>query len=296
MRSDRASGWSKIFPEHADSRLFLATRYPPYLLEPYEPDSYDNISLREREWLLGLVERYEVEALFFGHIHNFLYNRHRATHCYALPSTSFVRRDYAEMFRIVPDEQDEFGRNDRGRLGYFMVDVLDTGHAVRPISTEGAFNDNSSECLHWTPGPHPAEVPRTVLGVHARHAWSEVVELPYNSPTDEFQRRVVRNDYPLHALWQMGVAKLRLPLSEFSTPESASRLAVLRAAGQRFTVFTAGLPDDRHAQILKRHARTGGRMGNRAAAGEDCRRSGCRRETSAQNRLAHDDFSSGFLA
>ena len=65
----------------------------------------------------------------------------------------------------------------------------------------------------------------------------------------------MRNDYPLHALWQMGVAKLRLPLSEFSTPESASRLAVLRAAGQRFTVFTAGLPDDRHAQILKRHAR-----------------------------------------
>ena len=240
---------------HAGSRVFLATHYPPYLLKPDEPDNYDNICLRERKWLLGLVERYKVEALFFGHIHNFLYNRHGPTHCYALPSVSFVRRDYAELFRVAPDEQDEFGRNDRGRLGYFMVDVLDAGHVVRPISTEGACQDEASETLHWTTGPHPVEVPRTALGVHARHAWNEVVALPYNSPTDEFQRRFVRNDYPLRALWQMGVAKLRIPLSEFCSPESASRLAALQATGQKFTVFTAGVPDDRHAQILKRHAK-----------------------------------------
>lgn len=241
--------------ENARSRLFLATHYPPYLLRPDEPDNYDNIGLREREWFLDLLERYKVEALFFGHIHNFLYNRYGATHCYALPSVSFVRRDYAELFRVAPGEQDEFGRNDRGRLGYFLVEIVDGGHVVRPISTDGAADDEFPGPIPWTPCRHPVEVSRSALGVHARHAWNEIVELPYNSPTDEFQRRVVRNDYPLLALWQTGVAHLRIPLAEFSTPESADRLAVLQAAGQRFTVFTAGVPTNEHAECLKRHAR-----------------------------------------
>ena len=44
---ERQREWlEQDIPEHADSRLFLATRYPPYLLEPDEPDSDDNISLR----------------------------------------------------------------------------------------------------------------------------------------------------------------------------------------------------------------------------------------------------------
>ena len=240
--------------ESQRSRLFLATHYPPYLLRPDEPDNYDNIGLQEREWLLGLMERYNVEALFFGHIHNFLYYRHEETHCYALPSVSFVRRDYAELFRVAPDKQEEFGRNDRGRLGYFMVDVFDAGHVVRPISTDGVTDDESPEVIAWTPGRHPVEDSGTALGVHARHAWNEIVELPYNSPTDEFQRRSVRNDYPLLALWQTGVARLRIPLDEFSTPEQADRLATLHAAGQSFTVFTAGVPTTGQAEILKRHA------------------------------------------
>lgn len=240
--------------ESQRSRLFLATHYPPYLLRPDEPDNYDNIGLREREWLLGLMERYKVEALFFGHIHNFLYHRHDETHCYALPSVAFVRRDYAELFRVAPDKQDEFGRNDRRRLGYFMVDVFDAGHVVRPISTDGATDDEFPEAITWTTGRHPVENSGTALGVHARHEWNEIVELPYNSPTDEFQRRSVRNDYPLLALWQTGIAHLRIPLDEFSTPERTDRLATLHAAGQRFTVFTAGVPTTGQAEVLKHHA------------------------------------------
>ncbi|MDE0112491.1 MAG: metallophosphoesterase, partial [Albidovulum sp.] len=241
--------------DNAGARLFLATHYPPYLLKPDEPDNYDNIGRRERKWLLGLVERYNVEALFVGHIHNFLFNRHGGTRCYALPSVSFVRRDYAELFRVAPGDREEFGRNDQGRLGFFLVDVFDSGHIVHPISTDGATNDESLDPVRRTPGRHPSKVSRTALGVHSRHSWNEVLELPYNAPTDEFQRRSVRNDYPLLALWQTGVAHLRVPISDFSTPESALRLAALHAAGQRFTVFTAGVPCDRHAVALRRHAK-----------------------------------------
>ena len=240
--------------EHAQARLFLATHYPPYLLRPGEPDHYDNIGLRERNWFLGLMERFNVEALFFGHIHNFLYNRHGGSHCYGVPSVSFVRRDYAELFRVAPMEEDEFGRNDRGRLGYFVVDVFDSGHVVRPISTDGAVNREPGRQF-WTPGRHPVEVSQTALGVHLRHAWNEVVELPYNSPTDEFQRRAVRNDYPLLALWQSGVGHLRIPLAEFSSPDSSGRLAALQGAGMRYTAFTAGVTDDRQTETLRRHAR-----------------------------------------
>lgn len=241
--------------EHAQSRIFLATHYPPYLLRPDEPEHYDNIGLRERKWLLGLMERFNVEALFFGHIHNFLYNRYGGSHCYGIPSVSFVRRDYAELFRVAPTEEDEFGRNDRGRLGYFMVDVFDAGHVVRPISTDGAVERDPPGHRFWTPSRHPVEVSQAALGVHVRHAWNEVVELPYNSPTDEFQRRAVRNDYPLLALWQSGVANLRIPLAELSGPDSSGRLAALHGSGMRYTAFTAGVPGDGQIKILRRHAR-----------------------------------------
>ena len=84
------------------------------------------------------MEEYGVEALFIGHVHNFWFYRHAETDCYLLPSTAFVRLDYSEMYRIAPGPDAEFGRNDKPKLGYFVVHVHEGGHVCDVIRTYGA--------------------------------------------------------------------------------------------------------------------------------------------------------------
>jgi cytolysin (calcineurin-like family phosphatase) len=96
--------------ENRGRRIHLFSHYPPYVFEPSEPSNYDNIDEPARSWLLGLMEEYDVEAMFSGHVHQFTYQRYGVTDCYSLFSTSFVRQDYSEMFRV--EAADEHGRND----------------------------------------------------------------------------------------------------------------------------------------------------------------------------------------
>ena len=93
--------------------------YPPFLTEAGEDEHFDNIAEPGRSWLLNLLGRHGAEALFSGHVHNFWYNRHGGTDYYALPSTAFVRQDYAEIFRASPPPETEGGRSDFAKLGYF---------------------------------------------------------------------------------------------------------------------------------------------------------------------------------
>lgn len=238
----------------AGRRIFLFTHYPPYVAEPDEPSNYDNIDEPARGWLLDLVERHRVEALFAGHVHSFFYHRHAATDCYLLPATSFFRQDYAELFRV--EAADQHGRNDAGKLGFFTVDVYPQGHVARCWRTAGRTLE-PGETLPAEPPRvdtlHPRQRARAPLGVHLRHPWAELTDLPYNGPMDEFHRKRARNDYTLLALWELGVRRLRVPVSDLLDARVRGRMQALAGMGHEFTVFVFGMPDGAVLEALADH-------------------------------------------
>ena len=210
--------WEWLERDLADNngkRIFLCTHYPPYIRAADEASHYDNIDEPGRSRLLRLIERHSVEALFCGHVHGFFYNRHADTESYILPATSFFRQDYSELFRLAP--ADQYGRNDAEKLGFFMVNVYENGHAARLIRTGGeelALGEKMVPLIPRIKTYHAKEIPNAPVGVHLRHPWNEVTELPYNGPMEEFSRKRVRNDYTLLALWELGIRKIRIPISE----------------------------------------------------------------------------------
>src|SRR5690606_29363405 len=69
----------------------------------------------------------------------------------------------------------------------------------------------------------------------------------------EFARKRARNDYPLLALWEMGIGRLRVPLDDLMDEGTAERMAALAQQGARFTVFVFGWPRAREVQRLAQH-------------------------------------------
>ena len=235
-------------------RIILFSHYPPFVADEDEPEHYDNIGEPGRSWLTGLVREYGVEALFAGHVHNFWFNRIGATDCYLLPSTAFVRQDYAEMYRAPPGPDDEAGRNDRPKLGYVLVHVHAGGHVCEPVRTWGATADAlvSPDSLPAPLAPpHPKTIGHSAFGFDMRQDWMETVEVPPSGGLDEFDRKRARNDYPVLGLWEMGIRTLRIPLSDLATPERRARLRALAEHGFAYTLFSFGAPDTRTRRLIE---------------------------------------------
>jgi UDP-2,3-diacylglucosamine pyrophosphatase LpxH len=242
--------------QNAHARIFISIHYPPYLLDRAEGEHYDNIAEPGRSWLLELLEKYHVEALFAGHVHHFWYHKHVDTDCYLLPSTAFVRQDYSDVFRIAPDQTMQFGRDDAQKLGYALLAVHEHGHVCHLIRTEGHIDDQlieSNTTRKVLKAPHPRESAQTSLGFDMRQDWLEHVEITPTGGLDEFDRKTVRNDYPLMALWEMGVRKLRIPLSDLSKKFKLDRLYDLCDQGHELTLFTYGVPDQALINLVSKH-------------------------------------------
>jgi len=257
-KEDEQRAWLEAdLQANRGKRIFMHSHYPPYFSRPDEEENYDNIGEPGRSWLLGLLAENDVEALFIGHVHNFWYNRYSETDCYLLPSTAFVRQDYSEMYRARPGADDEAGRNDRPKLGYFVVHVYENGHVIEVVRTYGAT---------VAPDAPDAPPPARVQPVHSRinrHAgfgfdmrqnWMEIVEIPPTGGLDEFDRKEVRNDYPLMALWELGVRKLRVPLRDLLVADVRERMRMLTRLGHQFTLFTFGAPSTRDRQLIAANA------------------------------------------
>lgn len=231
---------------NAGRRTFLCTHYPFFLFDPAEEGHYDNIDEPGRSWLLDLCARRRVEAVFAGHVHNFWYHEVGATQMYLLPSPAFVRLDYSEMFRI--EAAPERGRNDAGKLGYLLVDVHERGHVAHAIRTFGVERGADAPVPAPTgkrvPHVHTRSIVRPVLGIDLRYPWAEAVDVPASGAIDEFARKRVRNDYPLLALWEMGVRRLRVPTADLVEAPARARMGALRRMGHELTVATHGLRDD----------------------------------------------------
>lgn len=231
------------FATHKDSRIFIYIHYPPYVSNREENSSYDNIDEPGRTWLLTLIERYKPEAMFCGHVHNFWYDVHGETEIYLLPSTAFVRHDYSEFFKIGPGDQ--FGRNDEPKLGYFMVHVYEHGHVVENLRTYGRTLNDEESLVDWPPAAptvQPKESTITSLGIDMRHPWAEEMEIAPSGAVDEFERKRARNDYPILALWEMGVRRLRVPIQDLVNPSIRRRMEILAEAGHVFHVYCYGVP------------------------------------------------------
>jgi 3',5'-cyclic AMP phosphodiesterase CpdA len=230
-------------------RIFIFMHYPPFVREPNENEHYDNIGEPARSWLLDLVASYGVEAVFSGHVHNFMYNRYGSTDLYVAPSTGFVRPDYAEVAGVAPPAEN--GREDPPKLGMFVVDVNDDGHVVRPLRSFGLVSPAP-------PLPVPVETVldpdwRSPVGVSLRHGWMTVTDFP-TAGLDEFRRKRIRNDGPLLALWEARIGDVRVPIGDLSNPDGAGRIRDLTARGLRFTVFSAGVPDRRVIDTVRESA------------------------------------------
>jgi len=235
-------------------RIFIHTHYPIYLTTPGEDEHFDNLAEPGRSWLLGLMERYGAEAQFSGHVHNFWFNRFGVTNCYALPSTAFVRQDYAEMYRAAPLPGTEGGRSDLAKLGYFLVQVHEHGHICRWVRTFGAIAEPQSPDTPPADGltpVHPLENPHSRFGFDMRQNWLEEVEIPPSGSLDEFDRKRMRNDYALMALVETGVRRVRIPATDLFVPEHRARLEACACLGFQFTLFSFGLPDERLLEAVE---------------------------------------------
>ena len=230
-------------------RIFLCSHYPPFIYSPDEQSHYDNYAEPGRSWLIELVRKHDIEAVFSGHVHQFFFNRVERSHLYCFLPTSFIRQDYSEMYAIDPPK--EFGRNDEGKFGYALVDVFADGHRVRIVPTDGAGLAKGTAL--------PADRPRwqvkpeTALTVPLRHAWATPIDLPFNGPMEEFARKRTRNDYTLMRLKQMGLSRVRVPLTDLLDDEIRARMELYRTAGIRFAVFALGVPDAATREVILQH-------------------------------------------
>ena len=242
----------KDLADNAGKRVFIAIHYPPYVSNRGESGSYDNIDEPGRTWLLDLLTKFKPEAMFCGHVHNFWYDVFAETEIYILPSTAFVRHDYSELYRIGPGDQ--YGRNDEAKLGYFMVRVYENGHVCGNIRTYGRTLEPGGTLL---PPPPKVQVPQTKeccirsLGLDMRHAWAEELVIAPSGGVDEFERKLARNDYPVMALWEMGLKRLRVPIQDLKDARTRARMKIMVGAGQVFQVYSYGIPEPGIWDLIK---------------------------------------------
>ena len=227
-----------------DLRVFLFMHYPPYLYRPDEAGNYDNVDEPARSWLLEQIAKPAVEAVFAGHVHNFWYDRPGGAEMYLLPSTSFIRHDFSQLCSVAPGSDTQFGRDDSAKCGWFRVDVYADGHVAYAVRSHGR------ECA---PDETPSARPRRHLshpktssfdnaGVELRHPWTEAMRISATGGVEEFGRKTARNDYPLLALWEMGVRLCKVPDVDVRERESRERMRLMARIGHRYVVTVIGPP------------------------------------------------------
>lgn len=239
-----------------DQRIFMHSHYPPYLLAECEAEHYDNLGPGPRAWLLSLLRRHRVEALFCGHVHQYWFNRHHHTACYLLPSTAFTRQDYSEMFRAGGGA--EYGRDDAHKLGYMLVHIYARGHGVEVVRTGGrerrtspADEKRAATAARVLQPPADFVNFHSRLGFNPRQDWFETVHIPPSGALDEFDRKSARNDYGLLAFLDMGVRRLRLPVADLAHPARRQRLVDLQSLGFRYRFYSFNAPDESIRAVIR---------------------------------------------
>ena len=227
-----------------DLRVFLFMHYPPYIHRPDEAGNYDNVDEPARSWLLGQIAKPPVEAVFAGHVHNFWYDRAGGAEMYLLPSTAFLRHDFSEFCSVAPAAGSEFARDDAAKFGWFRVDVFDDGHVAYAVRSHGRRRapDATPDVRPRRHLAHPKTSGFDNVGVELRHPWAEVMQITATGGVQEFGRKWARNDYPLLALWEMGVRLAKVPDVDVLESEPRERMRLMARIGHRYVVTVIGAP------------------------------------------------------
>ena len=226
---------------HAGNRAFVFSHYPLYLSAMDELANYDNVDEPGRSRMLDLLRQFNVEGFYAGHVHNFFYNYLDGMHQFVLPSTSIARHDYLEFFRTTPTR--EMGRFDTAKTGFFWVDVFPDGHVPHLIRMNG---EHRLKTHSWR--NHGGS-----LTVDLRMPWCDEADISTPWGVEIFERKLVRNDYPLSALWEMGIRNFRIPISDIMDARVSTRVAELIGLGHKFTVVMFGMPNEDRCAALASH-------------------------------------------
>ncbi len=255
LREEEQWAWlENALSSASGKRVFLFLHYPPFIYHPDEHEHYDNLGEPGRGRLLDLLRAHRVEACFSGHVHNFFYNRIGETRSYTLPAVSFVRHDYSELFSVSPQEP-SFGRDDRAKLGFIVVDVDETGHTVRLVRSHGATEPeagtgNKSAGAFVLPDGGSRKTGGK-FGATLRHDWARVHGISPSGAVDAFRRKPARDDYFVSALWECGLTQLRVPIDDLLCPDRIERLRLLADDGFRVSAFCYGIPDEATREALR---------------------------------------------
>ncbi len=228
--------------DNQGKRVFIFAHYPLFLSDRNEPDFYDNIDEPGRSKLIDVLKPHQVEGYYAGHVHNYFYTHLNGMHQFVLPSTGIIRSDYMEFFRSTPTR--DTGAFDPSKIGFFWVDVYTDLHVPSFIRSN---NDHSHRTHSWNNSG-------STVSVDLRIPWCDKVDIPTPWGLEIFERKYVRNDYPLAALWEMGVRDLRVPISDLLEPVVSERVKLLSQLGHRFTVVMFGLPNEERRAALADHA------------------------------------------
>ena len=213
-------------------RTVIAVHYPPFLHSPNEVDHYDNLGPADRQWLLGMFKDYRVPIVLSGHVHNFWYNTFADTELLIVPSTSFIRQDYSEMYsRPSPLEG---GRDDINKLGFVRIEIDEDDVSWRFYRTFGGEDENR---IHRPVSHRPKDRRNVSFGADMRLPWITHHEIPPSGALDEFYRKQVRNDYPFLALYELGINRLRLPLEDLFNAQTRNRLSEIKKLGFEYTFY-----------------------------------------------------------
>ena len=218
----------KDLAEHAKKRLFILLHMPPYLFDETEPSigHYDNLANPARAWLLDLVRVYRVDMLLAGHVHFAFFDRLAETRYVVLASPVFTRPGFSCLFAGPPPPQR--GRDDVPKFGFYLMrvraDKTDL-HFIRTSGLERLPPNTEERFITRVSGT----LPQSPLGVTLSQPLATVAEIPRAWPAAI--REKVRNDYPLLACMEMGVAYVRAPLTDFQDTFQRRRLEILRHEG-----------------------------------------------------------------
>ena len=139
---------------------------------------------------------------------------------------------------VFLDGATERGRNDCGKLGFYLVRVFADEIKLHFIRTGGVTNaedllpDGSSIVITPAHGGSRG----SSLGVTLREPILRATEVPITFPSAV--RQHVRNDYPFYNLREMGAAHLRAPWHDWEDETQRVRLGQLSKAGVSLTLFS----------------------------------------------------------
>lgn len=213
---------------HAGQRLFLFLHLAPFLAQEEEPGlgHYDNIDQPARRWLLDLVRRYRVELMVAGHSHFAFFNRVGPTRFYGAASPAFTRPGFSQLFSAAPPP--EQGRDDRLKLGFYLVRVQPDGSRVHFLRTRGETGP-VEPTTPYLASRLARDLPHSPLGLSLHHPLAQMAAVPIAWPS--IIRQPVRNDYPLLSCVELGVQTVSIPASDLADPLQSQRLAYLREEG-----------------------------------------------------------------